>query len=97
MPLPAKLPLQESVKFLHGQSCLFQDMGKGGSLDRTVNGNGKLQCFRGSVLLQPDMAAFLPDDDPSVSLKCPDDLIIWQARNDGHTASSMISEFSGKT
>jgi hypothetical protein len=42
------------------------------------------------------MAPFLSYNNPSVPLQCSDDMIIWQARNFGHTASSIISAFGVK-
>ena len=56
-----------------------------------------LSGFCDGMFLKPDLAALLPHYDPPVSLENPDNMIVRQTGNNGHTASSTISEFSVKT
>lgn len=67
-------------------------MGQGGSLYGFVGRNGQFERFRAGAFLQADVAAFLPDYDPAISLKSFDNLGVGEAGNLGHTAISSCSE-----
>ena len=85
--------LCQCEEVVHTDASLLQDVGKRGSLDGPVGGDGELERLRGRVLLQANVAAFLSDNNPAVTLESADDPIIGQAWDLAHTATSSCSAF----
>jgi hypothetical protein len=56
-----------------------------------VRGNNDLQRFIQYVLLEADVAAFLSDHDPSISLEGLEDPFVTETWDLGHTTNSTRS------
>lgn len=89
--------LQQIPEVLDCQSSLLQDVRRRRPFDRTVRGNHELQRLLSRVLVEPDVATTLPNDDPAIAPKRPNYLFVAQARDFAHTGSSMTSAPGPKT
>lgn len=88
--LPAVFSYQIQ-EIINGKAGLFKDMGKCRSLDRLMSRNGQFQRLIHDMFLKTNVASFRSDHDPSIPLKCSDDLIVGETRHFAHTASSINS------
>ncbi len=73
---------------------MFEDVREGGTLDRSVSGNGQFESFFTHIFLKPDMTPFLTHNHPSISAKGIDDLPVRKAGDFAHKISSLTVAFS---
>jgi hypothetical protein len=59
-----RIASQQALEFLNGKTSLFQDVRERRSFDGLMRRNNELQRSLGRMLLQPNVAASLPHDDP---------------------------------
>jgi hypothetical protein len=78
-------------EIINGNAGLFKDMGERRSLDRLMSRNCQFQRLIHDMFLKANVASFRSDHDPSIPLKCSDDLIVGETRHFVHTASSINS------
>ncbi len=61
---------------LDSEAGLLQYVRKRGTFDGPMGRYHQLQCFVWRVLLEPNMATALPNDNPAVPTKCPNHLLV---------------------
>jgi hypothetical protein len=66
-------------------------MRQGGSFDGPMGRDNQLQYFIGKVFVKPNVAPFLTDYYPAVTLKGSDNPIVPQTRDFGHRVISTLS------
>jgi hypothetical protein len=70
--------LHEPLEILDGQPGLLEDVGKSGALDWPMRWHDQLQRFLRRMLLEPNVASALANDDPAVPTECPNHVIVVQ-------------------
>jgi len=63
-------------EIIDGKAGLLKDMGERRSLDRLMRRNSQFQSLIHDMFLKTNVASFRSDHDPSIPLKCSDDLIV---------------------
>ena len=82
---------QDGEKLFRCQAGLLQNMRKGRAFDGPMGGHHQLEDFAGEVLLEPNVASALPEDDPARALQSRNNAVVVKRRDLGHRTSSRTS------
>ena len=86
--------LEQLEQLLDGEVRLLEDVRKRRALDGAMRRHDEFERLLRGVLLQADMTAALPHDDPAPALQCAEDALVAEARDFGQTAISTSSAAS---
>jgi len=84
-------PSQQLQEHFGRKACLLEDMRQSGSFDGPMCRNNQLQDFIGKVFVKPNVAPFLTDHDPAVTLKGSDNAIVPETGDFGHRVIRTVS------
>jgi len=93
----ADLHSEEPEKRFHIEMGLLQDVRQCRALDRPMGWNSDLEGFGCGPFLEPNVAALLADDQPTIAAQGIDHLLEVQTRDFAQTATSKTSVLGAKS